>query len=370
MNDNLFRTIHEDKQNEIPGQNPVHRTGELTGMYQALRPLIFQLEPETAHNLTLGLLRLVAAMPGLRHIVRRLYRTQPKPVHAFGMSFSNPVGLAAGYDKDGLAWRGLALLGFGHIELGTVTLRPQPGNPRPRVFRLVEDEGLINRMGFPGRGSAHLARKLKSPRPPGLILGVNLGINKETSIESAADDYLALIKIFAPLADYLAVNISSPNTPGLRQLQDRYILNDLLARLKSATAEISVAVGRRVPVLIKLAPDLSDRQLDEALEAILENGMDGVIATNTTLRRGGLLSSCSTEEGGLSGAPLLRQSTEIVEKISRRTGRQLPIIAVGGIMSAADALEKLEAGASLVQVYTGLIYRGPGLVKSIIEALP
>lgn len=339
-------------------------------MYQSIRQLIFLLDPETAHNLTLGLLRLVAALPGLREYVRKMYHTDPKPVHAFGLTFSNPVGLAAGYDKDGVAWQGLALLGFGHIELGTVTPRPQPGNPRPRVFRLVEDEALINRMGFPGRGANYLARQIASPRPAGMILGVNLGVNRDTPFERAAEDYLELIKIFTPLADYLAINVSSPNTPGLRQLQTGRALGDLLSRIKASLVEGCGISGRRVPALVKLAPDLTDNELDAALEAILECEMDGIIATNTTIEREGLCSPLLSEAGGLSGAPLRQRSTTMVKQIHQRTGGQLPIIAVGGIHCAADAIEKLEAGATLVQLFTGLVYRGPGLVKSIVEALP
>ncbi len=339
-------------------------------MYRTIRPLIFRLDPETAHNLTLGLIRMVTALPGIKEYVRKMFYTDPKPVHVFGLKFSNPVGLAAGYDKDGVAWRGLALLGFGHIELGTVTPRPQAGNKRPRVFRLVDDEALINRMGFPSRGANFMVRQLSHPRPPGLILGVNIGANRDTPFEHAAEDYLQLINIFAPLADYLTLNVSSPNTPGLRQLQARRALGDLLARVKSSLLEAGADTGRRIPTLVKLAPDLSDNELDLALEAIIESEMDGVIATNTTIRREGLRSPLSGEAGGLSGAPLRRQSTEIVRKIHYRTGGNLPIIAVGGIHCAADALEKLEAGASLVQVYTGLVYQGPGLVKSIVEALP
>lgn len=339
-------------------------------MYRIIRPLIFLLDPETAHNLTLGLMRMVTVLPGIKEYVRKMYYVDPKPVHVFGLTFSNPVGLAAGYDKDGVAWRGLALLGFGHIELGTVTPRPQAGNRRPRVFRLVDDEALINRMGFPSRGVNFLVRQLSYSRPPGLILGVNIGVNRDTPFEHAAEDYLRLIKIFAPLADYLTLNVSSPNTPGLRQLQTRRVLGDLLTRVKSSLLEAGADTGRRIPALVKLAPDLSDNELELALEAIIESEMDGVIATNTTIRREGLRSPLSGEAGGLSGAPLRRQSTEIVRKIHRRTGGNLPIIAVGGIHCAADALEKLEAGASLVQVYTGLVYQGPGLVKSIVEALP
>lgn len=339
-------------------------------MYHTLRPLIFRLDAETAHSLTLGLLRLVAAVPGVRDIVRRLYRSKPRPVQVFGLTFTNPVGLAAGYDKDGLAWRGLALLGFGHIELGTVTPRPQPGNIRPRVFRLVEDQALINRMGFPGRGAAFLARRLASPRPAGLILGVNLGINKDTPLDRAVQDYLTLMSIFAPLADYLAINVSSPNTLGLRDLQARQTLDALLTELRAACDEASTNLKRRLPLLVKLSPDLNDKQLDDALEVILAHHLEGVIATNTTITRAGLSSPGAMETGGLSGAPLGGLSTQVIKKIHQRTGGELPIVAAGGVMCAEDAIEKLEAGATLVQIYTGLVYQGPGLVKSIVDALP
>jgi dihydroorotate dehydrogenase len=340
-----------------------------TLMYQLLRPLLFRLDPERAHALSLRLARLAGRLPGLRALVAAIFQAPQTPVEAFGLLFRNPVGLAAGYDKDGLAWRGLALLGFGHIEVGTVTPLPQHGNPQPRLFRLPGDHALINRMGFPGRGAAFVASQLAGLRPPGLVLGVNLGKNKETPLERAAQDYLSLVQTFASLADYLAVNVSSPNTAGLRRLQARALLEDLLLALDQERRAQGQRLGRCVPLLVKLAPDLEDAELDDALEAILRTGIDGVIATNTTVGRAGLLSPRASETGGLSGAPLRARSTALVRRICRVTEGRLPVIGVGGVFGPADAREKLEAGAALVQVYTGLVYEGPGLVKRITNEL-
>lgn len=333
-------------------------------IYPLLRPFLFRLNPEQAHRFTLELLRFTGTFAPARIAVRKLLEAPARPVSAFGLTFRNPVGLAAGYDKDALAWRGLAALGFGHIEVGTVTLRPQHGNPKPRVFRLVEDEGLINRLGFPGQGADFVVERLQGRRPEGLVLGVNIGKNKNTPNEEAAEDYIRLLGRFAPLADYLAVNVSSPNTVGLRRLQAREALEDLLGRLQAARP-----AHRRVPVLVKLAPDLTDQELEDSVGAILASGMDGIIATNTTVRREGLQSHLREETGGLSGAPLTRQSTEMVRKIVRLVNGSVPVVAVGGIMSAEDAQDKLDAGAVLVQVYTGLIYAGPGLVKQIVRGI-
>lgn len=333
-------------------------------IYPFLRPLLFRLDPEQAHQLTLGLLRFTGAFAPARIAVGKLLEAPARPVNAFGLTFRNPVGLAAGYDKDALAWRGLAALGFGHIEVGTVTLHPQPGNPKPRVFRLVEDRGVINRLGFPGRGADFVAERLQGRRPRGLRLGVNIGKNKDTPNEAAAEDYIHLLARFAPLADYLAVNVSSPNTVGLRRLQAREALEDLLGRLQAARS-----AHRRVPVLVKLAPDLTDQELEDSVGAILASGMDGIIATNTTVRRENLYSRHREETGGLSGAPLTRQSTAMVRKIVRLVDGEVPVVAVGGILSAEDAQEKLDVGAALVQVYTGLIYAGPGLVKQIVRGI-
>jgi dihydroorotate dehydrogenase len=338
-------------------------------MYPLIRPLLFKLEPEQAHNLTVELLRLAGRAAPFRAFLRALFSGPPCPVRAFGLDFSNPIGLAAGYDKDGLGWRGLSALGFGHIEVGTVTPQPQAGNPRPRLFRLVEDQAVINRMGFPGRGAEFVKRQISGARGSGAVLGVNLGKNKDTPLEEAAGDYLNLLKSFAPFADYLAINVSSPNTVGLRRLQSRDALEGLLGELDKARREESNRLGRRLPLLVKLAPDLSMEELDDALETIIGENMDGVIATNTTLDRPPLRSGKAGEAGGLSGAPLRAKSSEIIRYINRQTRGRLPVVGVGGVMQARDAQEKLDAGAVLVQVYTGLIYAGPGLVKTILKGL-
>ncbi|MCC6958055.1 MAG: quinone-dependent dihydroorotate dehydrogenase [Anaerolineales bacterium] len=337
-------------------------------MYHHLRPLLFRLKPETAHELTLWLLRALGGVPPAAWVARRVFQAPDLPVECFGLKFRNPVGLAAGYDKDGLGFRGLACLGFGHVEVGTVTKIAQPGNPKPRVFRLVEDRALINRMGFPGRGAEFVARRMRGARPGGLVLGVNLGKNRDTPLDEAALDYLALIETFAPLADYLAINISSPNTPELRRLQGRGRLESLLAALDEKRREVAAQVGKSVPLLIKLAPDLTPAELDEALDAILACGMDGVIAANTSLSREGLRSPLSAQDGGLSGAPITELSLEMVRRIVRCTDGKLPVIGVGGVMGPDDARRLLDAGAKLVQIYTGLVYAGPELVKEIVSS--
>ena len=338
-------------------------------MYPLFRSLLFRLDPETAHRLTLRLVRLAGMLPPVRGMMRAWFRGPAAPVQAFGLTFANPLGLAAGYDKDGLGWRGLAALGFGHIEVGTVTPHPQPGNPRPRLFRLIDERAVINRMGFPGMGAEFVARQLHGRRPPGLVLGVNLGKNKDTPLEDAARDYLSLVQTFAPLADYLAINVSSPNTEGLRRLQARDALQELLSALAEQRRLEVQRLGRPVPLLVKLAPDLTDPELDDALDVLLSTGMDGAIATNTTLGREGLHTPLAAESGGLSGAPLRGLSTEMVRKIAARTQGRLPVIGVGGAASAQDVREKLEAGACLVQLYTALIYEGPGLVKKALREM-
>ena len=372
-------------------------------MYSFFRPLLFKLDPETAHHLTLQLIRLGAYQP-LNFLLRAMYTAPGKPVEAFGLHFPNPVGLAAGYDKDGLAWRGLATLGFGHIEIGTVTPLPQPGNPKPRVFRLVDDRAVINRMGFPGLGAEYVAGRLRgspgsstgrgSPGSsevvpvPGrgtgrrrtlsrcsyrndrqVIVGVNLGKNKDTPLENAASDYITLMRQFSPLADYLAINVSSPNTVGLRRLQGRAMLEGLLGAIAKERENIAANRGGRAPILVKLAPDLLDEELDDALEVIVRTGMDGVIATNTTLRRAGLRSDRREETGGLSGEPLRVRSEAVLRSVVKKLSGRLPVVSVGGIMSPEDARARLDAGAALVQVYTGLVYAGPGLVKQILQKL-
>jgi len=328
-------------------------------MYSRLRPWLFRLDPERTHSITLRLLQLVGALPPLAAAMRRVYAISPAdPVDLFGLHFANRLGLAAGYDKDGLAWRGLACLGFGHIEIGTVTPRPQPGNPRPRVFRLLEDLALINRLGFPSRGADFVAGRLRGRRPQGLVLGVNLGINKDTPLDKAAEDYIALMHTFSLLADYLTINVSSPNTTGLRDLQRSALLSYLLGQLNQHKTK---------PLLVKLSPDMSEADLDGALDVLLQRQVDGVIAANTTLTRPLLTSPAAHEAGGLSGAPLARLSRGLVGRIFTRTQGRLPIVAAGGILSRQDADAAINAGASLVQIYTGLVFRGPGLIKEILD---
>ncbi len=338
-------------------------------IYPYLRPLIFRVSPERAHTITLALLRIAGGSAAGRWLVRAMVapRRAGPAVHAFGLTFANPVGLAAGYDKDGLGWRGLAAMGFGHLELGTVTPQPQPGNPTPRIFRLVEDRAVINRMGFPSRGADFLAHRLAGDRPPGVILSVNIGKNKDTPLARAAEDYLALLRVFAPLADYLTINVSSPNTPGLRQLQGQAVLAGLLQPLADERLSQARTLGRPVPMLVKLAPDLTEPELDAALGAIIATGMDGIIISNTTLRREGLCSTHAGETGGLSGAPLRDLNTDMIRRVARITAGRLPIIASGGVMSPDDYREKLAVGATLVQLYTGLIYAGPGFVRQVLR---
>jgi dihydroorotate dehydrogenase len=341
-------------------------------LYQSLfRPVFFRMQPETAHHLTIEMLKLAQAFPGVIPIMARFFAPSlpQTPVEAFGLKFSNPIGLAAGYDKDGEVIEGLAALGFGHVEIGTVTPRPQPGNPGVRVFRIPEEEAVINRMGFPNRGSEFMLNKLRQARRRGTVVGVNLGKNKTTPLEEAPADYLRLLEDFAQQADYLVINISSPNTPGLRQLQSFAALDALLQQIAARRAELEVQLSRRLPVLVKLAPDLSNTEIDDALAAIQNSRMDGVVASNTSISRQGLRSEKGREEGGLSGRPLTARSTEMVQYIHRHTNGRLPIVGVGGVMNVHDMQEKLDAGACLVQVYTGMIYAGPGLVQQILNEL-
>jgi dihydroorotate dehydrogenase len=334
--------------------------------YQFFRPLLFRLNPENVHKLSIYLMYMAGEIRPINGWIGRIFAVPFLPVQEFGLNFPNPIGLAAGYDKDGLGWRGLACLGFGHIEVGTVTPEPQAGNPKPRLFRLPEEEGLINRMGFPGRGAEFVLRQISRPRPRNLILGVNIGKNKDTPLETSADDYLKLMNIFAPLVDYLAINVSSPNTIGLRQLQERQALDRLLNQIDAAREQLIQGGLGRVPLLVKLAPDLDDEQLDDALDVIQLNHMDGVIATNTTISREGVNSKLAIETGGLSGKPLFKQSLALVDKIYKRTGGRLPIVGAGGIFDANSVHQMMDAGAKLVQIYTGLVYQGPGIVKSIL----
>lgn len=364
-------------------------------MYPFFRKYLFQMDAEQAHGLTLSALRLTGNFPPSRWIMQAMFATPSKPVHAFGLDFPNPVGLAAGYDKDAVAVRGLAALGFGHIEIGTVTPLPQPGNPKPRLFRLVEDEAIINRMGFPSRGTEFVqmrlnpglrgdwverilgfsarSRQKRNKAPDRLsgdaILGVNIGKNKSTSNEQAVLDYLELLQNFARYADYLTINVSSPNTEGLRDLQAGKTLEKLLTQLHAQRLMEQETLKHRLPLLVKLAPDLSPTELDEAVDVIVGTRMDGIIVTNTTLRREGLRSSYQTESGGLSGRPLGRQSEAVLRDVVRHVNGAIPIISAGGIMSPEDAKHRLDMGATLVQVYSALAYCGPGLVRDIVRVL-
>ena len=329
--------------------------------YQYIRPLLFHLAPESAHEKILALLaRMPVFMPR---------GTGGKPVELMGLTFPNRLGLAAGLDKNGVAVSAFDRAGFGFIEVGTVTPRPQPGNPRPRLFRLPEHEAIINRMGFNNLGIDALTARLATTPKPRALLGINLGKNKETPNEAALDDYrVGLQKAWAH-ADYLTINISSPNTAGLRDLQHGAALRDLLAGIKAEQQRLADETARRVPVVVKIAPDLDDAALYATLDSIAEAGMDGIIATNTTLDKSAVASHrYGGEQGGLSGAPLTAASTAIVKKI-RAHLPQMALIAAGGVMRAADMQAKLDAGADLVQIYSGLIYHGPQLVRDCLRHL-
>ncbi len=344
-------------------------------LYQtALKPVLFRLDAEHAHEVGVNALALLSRVRPLCAVMERwnqlpaqLYR----PVECFGLKFPNAVGLAAGFDKNGRAWPAAAALGFGHVEIGTVTLHAQPGNPRPRAFRYADEEAVINRMGFNNAGAAALAARLARLSAPGrrkIPLGINLGKSKVTSLDRAIEDYLGSFRLLADHADYVVVNVSSPNTPGLRELQDASWLKPLLVALVDENGARVAAGQPRRPLLLKIAPDLNFAQIDAALAVIDELKLDGIVATNTTLARPGQLAMVN-EAGGLSGRPVRRRSTQIINYISRATSGRLPIIGVGGIMDEASAAEKLDAGAKLVQLYTGLIYRGPFFAAEVARAL-
>lgn len=344
-------------------------------LYQnALKPALFRLDPERAHELSAGALALLGRVRPLCALLERFSRLSPalhRPVECLGLKFPNAVGLAAGFDKNGRAWPAAAALGFGHVEIGTVTFHAQPGNPLPRAFRYPAAEAVINRMGFNNDGAAALAGRLAQLPGPArrpIPLGINLGKSKVTPLDRATEDYLGSFRLLADHADYVAVNVSSPNTPGLRELQDTAWLSPLLTALVAENGARVAAGKQRRPLLLKIAPDLSFPQIDEVLQVIADCQLDGIIATNTTLARPGMLAAVN-ESGGLSGAPLRRRSTEIINYIARATSGRLPIIGVGGIMDGVAAGEKLDAGASLVQLYTGLIYRGPCFAAEVARAL-
>jgi dihydroorotate dehydrogenase len=352
-----------------------HSARDMGWLYQNVaKPAFFRLDPEHAHEVAVNSLALLGRVRPLCALLEGVHRLPPhlhRPVECFGLKFPNAVGLAAGFDKNGRAWPAAAALGFGHVEIGTVTFHAQPGNPKPRCFRYPPQQAVINRMGFNNEGAAALAARLAKLPGPGqraIPLGVNLGKSKVTPLDQAMEDYLESFRLLADHADYVVVNVSSPNTPGLRELQDASWLKPLLAALVNEN-KARVAAGRpRRPVLLKIAPDLSWPQVDAALGVIADLGLDGIIATNTTLARPGPLATVN-EAGGLSGAPVRRRSTEIINYISRATGGRLPIIGVGGIMDEESAGEKMDAGATLVQLYTGLIYRGPFFAAEVARAL-
>ncbi|TQM66729.1 dihydroorotate oxidase A [Actinomadura hallensis] len=329
-------------------------------MYRLLFSLVIARIPaETVHHLTLRALSAIQSVPGAVPLLRRLLapRDPALAVRALGMEFPGPLGLAAGFDKDAVAYEALGAFGFGHVEIGTVTGRPQPGNPRPRLFRLVPDRAVINRMGFNNEGSLAAARRLRD-RGAATIVGVNIGKTKVVPESSAAADYVTSTERLAPHADYLVVNVSSPNTPGLRDLQAVEHLRPLLTAVRAAADRSS---PRRVPLLVKIAPDLADDDVDAVADLALDLGLDGIIATNTTVSRDALLSppELVKETGGLSGAPLKERSLEVLRRLRARTGGRLTLISVGGVESADDVWERIRAGATLVQAYTGMLYGGP-----------
>ncbi len=338
-------------------------------MYSILRLLLFQFDPEKIHHVVTGMLKRFLRFSILRNSVQGVCRLEHPELEreVFGLKFKNPVGLAAGFDKNAQYVEEFAALGFGFIEIGTVTPLPQPGNDKPRMFRLPADEGLINRMGFNNQGVDVAASRLKQLKRDGLIIGGNIGKNKNTPNEDAVKDYLICFERLFEVVDYFVVNVSSPNTPGLRELQEKAPLTALLHELQAKNNQKSAPK----PILLKIAPDLSQSQLDDIVEIVQETKIAGVIATNTTLSREGLSSAenLRNEAGGLSGKPLSKRSTEVIAYLHHKSKGAFPIIGVGGIHSPADALEKLQAGASLVQLYTGFIYEGPGLVKAINQKI-
>lgn len=335
-------------------------------------PAIRHLDPEMAHDRTLNALELAQSNSLGRAMLRSIAGEVPvQPVQVGRLHFPNPLGIAAGFDKDARVVRGLALLGFGHVEVGTLTPRPQPGNPRPRIFRLPADGAVINRMGFPNGGVAAAVPRLRAlaEHPHDFVLGVSLGKQKETPLADAAGDYIAVMRAVHAYADYLAVNISSPNTPGLRELQGGRYLERLLGALVAENRGLAAADKPSPPLWVKVAPDLEPREVDEIMEALVATGIDGIIVANTTLARDGLADQARSEAGGLSGRPLRERATELIGYIHQQMGDALPIIGVGGVGSAAEAREKLDAGAAVVQIYTSMIYGGPGLPGRILRDL-
>lgn len=340
-------------------------------MYRYLiRPIFFLLSPEKAHRLVTDAIWFLMKIPGVRMLIESFFVIKDPRLERklFGLKFPNPVGLAAGFDKDADFYGEFSSLGFGFIEIGTITPKAQPGNPKPRMFRLTEDQGLVNRMGF-NNGGVEVAKLHLKNRDRNIIIGGNIGRNKLTPNEEAVDDYLFCFRELHPYVDYFVVNVSSPNTPDLRELQDKEPLLRILTALRKENSKIPIPR----PILLKIAPDLTNEQLDDIIEIISETGIDGVVATNTTITRENLKTSKSKIDkigiGGLSGRPIRARSTEVIRYLHEKGGGAFPIIGVGGIHSAEDAMEKLRAGAGLLQIYTGFIYEGPGLIKEINEKI-
>ena len=344
---------------------------QISTMYKLIiRPILFCFDPEKVHYFTFSLIRFLCKIPGISAIFRSMYLIEDKRLERklFGLTFKNPVGLAAGFDKDAKLYNELSNFGFGFIEIGTLTPKPQDGNPKKRLFRLKADKAIINRMGFNNGGVFEAVERLKANE--GVLIGGNIGKNKVTPNEDAVDDYRICFKALFDYVDYFVVNVSSPNTPNLRALQDKEPLTKLLKELMNENKSQSIrAQSKPKPILLKIAPDLTDEQLLDIIEIVADTEIDGVIATNTTISRDGLLDENKKEMGGLSGKPLTNRSTEVIRFLSQKSNKAFPIIGVGGINSAEDALEKLDAGADLIQLYTGFIYEGPKLIKQINQAL-
>jgi len=338
-------------------------------MYQLIKPLLFRFDPENIHHFVTSALKLTNKIWGAKGLQRSLFHLDHPSLEreVFGLKFKNPVGLGAGFDKNAAMIEDLANFGFGFIEIGTVTPLPQPGNDKPRMFRLPKDQALINRMGFNNQGVDVVVERLKKLKRDGLIIGGNIGKNKVTPNEEAVSDYIKCFDALFDVVDYFVVNVSSPNTPGLRELQEKEPLKNILNTLQQRNSKNNISR----PILLKIAPDLTNAQLDDIVEIVTETGIAGIIATNTTLSREGLYSAegLKSQAGGLSGKPLTKRSTEVIRYISKKSNNAFPIIGVGGIQTAADAIEKLEAGAALVQVYTGFIYEGPSIVKNINKGI-
>jgi len=338
-------------------------------MYQFIKPIFFRFDPENIHHFVTAALKTANRIWGVASLQRAAFQLEHPLLEkeVFGIRFRNPVGLGAGFDKNASMVSELANLGFGFIEIGTVTPLPQPGNDKPRMFRLPGDEALINRMGFNNQGVDVVRHHLEKLKRNGLVIGGNIGKNKVTPNDEAVNDYIKCFDVLFDVVDYFVVNVSSPNTPGLRELQEKEPLKHILNTLQSQNNKNGISK----PILLKIAPDLTDSQLDDIIEIVQETRIAGLVATNTTISRDGLSSaeSLKKQTGGLSGKPLTKRSTEVIRYLSARLGSAFPIIGVGGIHSAADAMEKLEAGASLVQIYTGFIYEGPALVKRINKGI-